>query len=193
MASILVVYASKHGATEGIAQRIAQTLIASGHFANVHRAKDVQDLAGYGAFVIGSATYMGSWIAEAAEFVRHNEAALAVRPVWLFSSGPLGAATTDARGRDVMHGSEPKEFAEFAQSLKPRDERVFFGALNARGLGVPGRVLRTLPAGRRLLPLGDFRNWTEIESWARSIARELAPAPREAPDDSVPAVVTAST
>jgi menaquinone-dependent protoporphyrinogen oxidase len=31
-----------------------------------------------------------------------------------------------------------------------------------------------MPAGRELLPEGDFRDWAEIESWAGEIARELA-------------------
>jgi len=175
MASILVVYSSKHGATQGIAERIAETLGTSGQKAQVLPAGDVPDLTGYDAFVIGSAAYMGSWMKEAAEFVRRNQETLAARPVWLFSSGPLGTATTDTKGRDVLTTSEPKEFAEFAETIKPRGRRVFFGALDQHELGLSARLLRTLPAGRALLQVGDFRNWQEIEAWARSIARELTP------------------
>ena len=38
---------------------------------------------------------------EAVRFVRRTSDALARRPVWLFSSGPLGTEQTDAQGRDV--------------------------------------------------------------------------------------------
>jgi menaquinone-dependent protoporphyrinogen oxidase len=175
MPSILVVYASRHGATQGIAERIAETLVASGQKAQVRPAKDVHDLADYDAFVIGSAAYMGSWMKEATAFVRRNQAILVGRPVWLFSSGPLGTATTDAQGRDVLSTSEPKEFAEFTETLKPRGQRVFFGALDPHKLGISARLIRSLPAGRALLPEGDFRDWKEIEAWAASIARELSP------------------
>jgi menaquinone-dependent protoporphyrinogen oxidase len=175
--TVLVAYASKHGATQGIAERIAQTLVAAGQGAEARPVKASGDLAGYDAFVIGSAAYMGSWLKEAVEFVRHNQAILATRPVWLFSSGPLGTALTDAQGRDVMVASEPKEFAEFKETISPRGQRVFFGALNISRLGIADRLVTKLPAARAagLFPEGDFRDWEAIGAWAENIAHELAP------------------
>jgi menaquinone-dependent protoporphyrinogen oxidase len=175
--SILVAYASKHGATQGIAERIAETLVASGQHAQAGPVKAVGDLATYDACVIGSAAYMGSWLKEAAEFVRRNQAILATRPVWLFSSGPLGTSTTDAQGRDVLVVSAPKEFAEFKDAIKPRGLHVFFGALDPSRLGFSERLIRSLPAGRALLPAGDFRDWKSITAWAEEIARAIAPTP----------------
>ncbi len=172
--SVLVAYATKHGATQGIAERIAQHLTAHGQNADLRLAKDVRNLAEYDAFVIGSAAYMGSWLKEGSEFVRRNQALLSTRPVWLFSSGPLGTDKQDAQGRDLLAVSEPKEFAEFKESIKPRGLRVFFGALDPHTLGLSERMLRTLPAGRSLLPEGDFRDWEAIDAWADDIARELA-------------------
>jgi menaquinone-dependent protoporphyrinogen oxidase len=55
--SVLVVYASKHGATRGIAGRIAASLRTAGCQADVRPVKDAGDLAAYDAFVIGSAAY----------------------------------------------------------------------------------------------------------------------------------------
>jgi menaquinone-dependent protoporphyrinogen oxidase len=175
MSSILVAYASKHGATQAIAERIAETLVVSGQEAQVRPVKAVCELDDYDAFVIGSAAYMGSWLKEAAELVRRNQAILVTRPVWLFSSGPLGTVTKDTQGRDLLVTSEPKEFAEFKEAIKPRGLRVFFGALDPGKLGFAERLIRILPAGRALLPEGDFRDWKEIEAWAESIAHELAP------------------
>ena len=48
------------------------------------------DLAGYDAFVLGSAAYIGHWRKEAIELARRLEQERGERPVWLFSSGPLG-------------------------------------------------------------------------------------------------------
>ncbi len=171
--SILVAYASKHGATQGIAERITEKLVASGQKAQARSVKAAGDLADYDAFVIGSAAYMGSWLKEAAEFVRRNRATIAAQPVWLFSSGPLGTETRDAQGRDLLVVSEPKEFAEFKESIKPRGLQVFFGALDPSKLAFSERLIRSMPAGRALLPEGDFRDWTAIEGWAERIAREL--------------------
>lgn len=175
MASILVTYASKHGATQAIAERIAEKLVASGQDAQVLPVKSVGDMAGYDAFVIGGAAYMGSWMKDVTGFVRRNQAILATRPTWLFSSGPLGTEARDTQGRDLLTVSEPKEFAELKDTITPRDLRVFFGVLDPHKLGFTERAIRTLPAGRALLPEGDFRDWDAIETWAESIARELAP------------------
>ena len=112
---ILVAYASKHGATREIAERIAETLTAAGHEAEAKPVRDARDLDGYDAVVIGSAAYLGHWLKEAVEFVRRNQAILTDRPVWLFSSGPLGAEATDAQGRDLREAAKPKELAELAE------------------------------------------------------------------------------
>ncbi|MDA8219792.1 MAG: flavodoxin domain-containing protein, partial [Dehalococcoidales bacterium] len=84
---VLVAYASKYGATREIAERIAEELRSAGHGVEVRSVKSAGDLAGYEAFVIGSAVYFGHWLKEAAEFVRRNRAVLVDRPVWLFSCG----------------------------------------------------------------------------------------------------------
>jgi menaquinone-dependent protoporphyrinogen oxidase len=110
----------------------------------------------------------------AAEFVRGNQALLATRPVWLFSSGPLGTASMDDKGWELLVLSEPKEFKEFNEAIKPRGVRVFFGALNPSRLGFSRRAARLIPAARAVLPEGDFRDWAAIDGWAESIASELA-------------------
>ena len=170
---ILVAYATKHGATPEIAERIAARLRAAGHDADPQSAEAVRDIAGYDGFVIGSAVYIEHWQKEAVEFCRRNLAILSSRPTWLFSSGPLGAQATDAEGRDLREITQPVEMAELREAVRPREHRVFFGALNPDTLGLGHRLMRSLPAGRALLPAGDFRDWTEIEAWADGIAREL--------------------
>ena len=173
---VLVAHASRYGATQAIAERIAEKLTQAGHEAQARPVKAVADLAGYQAFVIGSAVYFGKWLKEGREFVRSNRANLAAdQPVWLFSSGPLGTRTTDAAGRDVLAGAEPEEIAEF-KAIHPGHHRVFFGALDPSKLGFRDRLIKALPAGGTLLPEGDFRAWAEIDAWADEIAHELAQA-----------------
>ncbi len=107
---------------------------------------------------------------------------LAERPVWLFSSGPVGTDRVDAKGRDVRTSAVPKEFAEFRDMLQPMEERVFFGAYDpsAPPVGMAERlgmqVMRAMPAARDALPAGDFRDWPEIEAWAASIGDALTVA-----------------
>jgi len=172
--TVLVAYASKHGATQGLAERIAKTLVSEGQATDVRELKDDGDVNGYDACVIGSAVYMGRWRKEAVAFVRQYGAALTRRPVWFFSSGPLGAVATDAQGRDLRSTSVPKEGPELEGAVHPRDHRVFFGALDPQELTFAERSVRKVPAARALMPAGDFRNWPEVERWARDIADELS-------------------
>jgi menaquinone-dependent protoporphyrinogen oxidase len=168
---VLVAYASKYGATKGIAERIAEVLAGRGLEVELRRCDEVHDASGYDAFVIGSAAYMFSWRKDATKLVRRNAELLATRPVWLFSSGPLGTETVDKDGKDVLEGARPKQFGEFERTISPRDLRVFFGAFRLEGLRGVDRMAKWAPSAD--LPVGDFRDWTAIEAWARSIADEL--------------------
>ena len=176
---VLVAYASRHGATQGIAERIAQTLQAAGVAAEARPAESVKGLAGYDAFVIGSAAYMFHWEKEAVELVRRNRAVLAGKPVWLFSSGPLGTEALDAQGRDQKVAAVPKEIPELRDAVNARDHRVFFGAYekDRKLIGLAERFVSVMPAAREALPVGDFRDWPEIEAWAAGIARDLQQVP----------------
>jgi len=176
---VLVAYASRHGATRGIAERIADTLRAAGLDAEARPAAEVKRAAGYDAFVIGSAAYMFHWLKEATGFVRRNRAVLAGKPVWLFSSGPLGTEPLDAEGRDQKVAAVPKEIAELRQVVNARDHRVFFGAYerDRKPIGLGERFVSLMPAARDALPGGDFRDWPEIEAWAAGIARDLRSVP----------------
>jgi menaquinone-dependent protoporphyrinogen oxidase len=172
---VLVAYASRYGSTQGIAERIAAALRQRGIDATVEAADRAGDPAGYDAAVIGSATYMLHWMRQATKFVRRHAKTLASRPVWLFSSGPLGTKTQDEKGRDLCEVMEPKEIAEFRETVKLKGHRVFFGEMDAAKLGFWHKLLFKMPANRdgSLFPQGDFRNWTEIDSWAGSIAQSL--------------------
>jgi menaquinone-dependent protoporphyrinogen oxidase len=170
---VLVLYATKAGATRGIAERIGAKLEASGLEAEVRPVGAKLDLRSYDAFVIGSALYYFHWLRPARRFLRRNRAVLAAGPVWLFSSGPVGKEETDKQGRDLREAAGPKELPELEGLVHARGQRVFFGALEWQKLGRLQRLLTSFPAAREALPEGDFRDWDEIEAWAEEIAREL--------------------
>jgi len=172
---VLIVHASRYGSTQGIAERIAATLGQLGVETTVKPVRDAGNPADYDAIVIGSAAYYFHWMKNAASYVQRNRAVLADKPVWLFSSGPLGTKMTDDQGRDVCAVTEPKEIAEFREMIHPRDHRVFFGAMQPKKLGLFHRLIFNLPANRdnALFPVGDFRDWNDIDAWAGKIAGEL--------------------
>jgi menaquinone-dependent protoporphyrinogen oxidase len=173
---VLVAYESRHGATKGIAERIAETLRGAGGLeADALRVTAVKSVERYDAFVIGSAAYMFHWEKAATSFVRRNRAEIAAKPIWLFSSGPLGTEPLDAEGRDQKVIAIPKEIPELVEALAAKGHRVFFGAYDPdqKPIGLAERFTRLMPAARDALPHGDFRDWPEIEAWAAEIASGL--------------------
>jgi menaquinone-dependent protoporphyrinogen oxidase len=178
---VLVAYASRTGFTKGIAEFIGEKLRGRGMQVDIQTVESVKGLGDYDAFVIGSAVYNFHWLKEARSFVSNNRALLSTRPVWLFSSGPVGTKTTDAQGRGFRDVSGPKEIDELQEAAKPRGHHVFFGGLDGTRLtGVMGfmyRMARRSQAARESMPEGDFRDWKEIESWANGIADALPTVP----------------
>ena len=193
MTAVLVVYASRHGGTQGIAERIGQVLRTDGIQAEVQPADQVAGVGNADAVIIGSGVYMGSWLHEATDFLRRNVNGLAERPLWLFSSGPLpGSSKEDpaaeepiaaALGPETGPGSGGrKKIAELSAATHPVDHRVFLGAFDPDDPPkvLAERLVRLLPGSRNILPSGDFREWDAIEAWAHEIAATLRGAPVEA-------------
>ncbi len=164
--TVLVAYSSKHGSTEGIAQAIADRLRELGEPVEVGSVDEIGDLGEFRAVVLGSAVYAGSWMKAAVEFVHRFAEPLAERPVWLFSSGPLGDHVEDEE-------EQPRQLKEMEGIIGPIDHRMFFGALDRNSLGFGERmIVKAVKA-----PEGDFRDWDAIRDWSSGIARELGVGP----------------
>lgn len=171
---VLVAYASRHGTTGEIAARIADRLRQAKLEADCVSVSDAPLVASYEAFVIGSAVYIGSWEKAAVVFVDAHRAVLSAHPTWLFSSGPLGTDPKTASGDDKLAGAvTPEKLAALTDAVHARGHKVFYGALHPERLGFGPRLMRLLPAGRKLLEEGDFRDWAAIEEWADGIAAAL--------------------
>ena len=173
---VLVAYASKYGATEGIARRIGDVLRDRGHQVSVMPCQDVADASTFDAYVVGSAAYAFNWRKAARMFVHRNVDLLSAHPVWIFSSGPLGTEQVDENGADVLKGAEPKQFDEYAPLIHPRGTKVFRGAFDPNKLRGGDRMVAWLPALRDLLREGDFREWDKVDAWAAAISEQLEPA-----------------
>jgi menaquinone-dependent protoporphyrinogen oxidase len=172
---VLVAYASRHRATQGIGERIGKSMLRQGLDVDVQAVTTVKSGDGSQAFVVGSAAYMFHRLKEATGFVRGNWKVLSARPIWLFGSGPLGTEPLNAQGRDQKIAAVPKGLAELKALLGSREHRVFFGAYQRerKPIGLAERFMSVLAAAPEGLPEGDFRDWTEIDSWGASIARQF--------------------
>jgi menaquinone-dependent protoporphyrinogen oxidase len=159
--NVLVAVASKHGSTTEIGAAIADELRAMGLNAEPRDYDEIANLDHYEAAVLGSAIYMGNWLAEAREFVTRNGTELRAMPVWLFSSGPLGDPPVPA--------DEPAGVVPLIEATGAKGHRVFAGELDPSELGLKEKLATKLVKA----PAGDYRDWDAIRAWAREIGTAL--------------------
>jgi menaquinone-dependent protoporphyrinogen oxidase len=163
---ILVAYASKHGSTAEIASAIADEIRRVGVEADLVEAGAVQDLAPYAGVVLGSAVYMKRWRPSARRLLGHLEGRLGDRPLWIFSSGPVGDAEFDP------DWCEPAHVLARAQRLNLRGHVIFGGRVpQDPGNFVERAMLRNTPPDQH-----DKRDFEAIRSWAREVAEAFVPA-----------------
>lgn len=159
--AILVSVESRHGATEQIGRRVAQLLIDAGWPVDVVPPAEVTEVTPYTAVIVGSAVYGGSWLAPAREFVERFAIELRERPVWVFSSGPIGDPPKPI--------GDPAGVAPLVRLIGARGHGIFAGRLVDAELGIAEKLMtRAVRA-----PYGDFRNWRAVDAWAGEIIRAL--------------------
>jgi menaquinone-dependent protoporphyrinogen oxidase len=162
---VLVTYATAAGSTTGIAERIAETIRASGAEVTCRPAGPDLDPRAFDAFVVGSAVHDMAWLAPALEALpRLQETG---RPVWCFSVGGI-----QPRGRinRAMTDRELRRVARaFPPSFVPRGQRMFGGIIDLEHTPLWGRLFFRAMGGRA----GDHRDWAAVEGWAREVAAGL--------------------
>jgi menaquinone-dependent protoporphyrinogen oxidase len=171
MASVLVAYATKYGSTREVAERIALRLQEAGLDADALPARQVRDLSGYSAVVLGTALYFFMWRGEAHRFLRRHRKALSGLSVALFGLGPIEDTPEQFAGaREHLD----KGLAKHAW-LAPRAIAVFGGKLDPTGLRFPDNN----PAMRGMGAV-DLRDFGKVDEWANSLIRELELGSRSA-------------
>jgi menaquinone-dependent protoporphyrinogen oxidase len=164
---VLVTAASKYGATGEIAQAIGDVLAEADFDTAVIPPEGVASVEEYDAVILGSAVYAGHWMKPARELVDRSAGILAARPVWLFSSGPVGDPPKPEE--------DPVDVGEITQATKARDHRVFPGKIVKKHLSFPEKAIVLALRVQE----DDFRNWAEIRDWASEIADALRSGPEE--------------
>lgn len=155
----LIGVASRHGSTRQIADAIGTVLERHGIATDVRDIETVTSLAGYDSVILGSAVYMGRWQPAAREFVQRHGDRLRRRPVWLFSSGPVGTAPT------VL----PQDLDAMMRRSGSIAHRIFGGRLVKADLGRLDRLIATMVQAED----ADSRDWEAIEAWATEVAAAI--------------------
>jgi menaquinone-dependent protoporphyrinogen IX oxidase len=103
---VLVRAASKYGAASEIGQAAADVLAERGCEVTVLPPEKVSAVQEFDAVVLGSAVYLGQWMKPGRELAERYAGALAARPVWLFSSGPVGEPAKPAGDPSAISAQE---------------------------------------------------------------------------------------
>ncbi len=157
---VLVAVGSKYGSSRAVAKAIATTLEDQGFEVDVQDAADVRSVMPFDAVILGSAVYGGLWRRDASALAKEHREALRLRDVWTFSVGMENV---------VVEGQPKDEAYAIADAVGAREHKRFAGALDPDKLNIGERALiRALDP-----PLGDFRDFSEVTSWAESVASQL--------------------
>ena len=158
---ILVTAASKHGATDEVADAIAKRIEASGITVDRLAPADVTSVADYDAVVVGSAVYILQWMPEAHDFMERFKDELPAGRVWAFSVGMNGVPKHSRQ--------DGSRVGPLLTHVKCRDLHTFAGRYKPSLLSLRERSVARL-AG---VVEGDFRDWDAINAWADGIAAQL--------------------
>ncbi|KUN24848.1 flavodoxin [Streptomyces antibioticus] len=161
---VLVAYGTTNGSTAEIAETVAEVLNKAGLQAWARPAGSVASVADYDAVVVGGGLYAGRWHRHARRFVRRHHRALAGKPLWLFSSGPLDASAAEK-------GIPPVPGVRRAMNRLDARGHITFGGCLVEG--AKGRIAKMIVRNGKG---GDFRDFARIEEWAQGIADELTKA-----------------
>lgn len=167
MTRVLVSAASRHGATAELGEAIATVLADGGVAADFQPPEQVEAAADYDAFVLGSALYAGHWLPAAIDLCERIGPDLQGRPVWLFSSGPVGPE--DSKLVKKMW-TDPVDLERIRATTAAVEHQMFAGKLDRSGLSRAQRA--ALFFFKRLD--GDFRDWEQVRAWSARIAAALS-------------------
>lgn len=168
-AKVLVTYASRTGATAGVAEAIARTLTKGGAAVDVLPMSDVKDLTEYAAVVAGSAIQGGQWLPEAIKFIQTNKVSLSQKPFAAFL-----VCMTLAMAKGDYRDQVSTWMAPVRSIVRPVSEGLFAGSMDISKMKSFGdRIKFKMSVAMGVWAEGDHRNWDAIHQWAESIQPKL--------------------
>jgi menaquinone-dependent protoporphyrinogen oxidase len=162
---ILVTYATRNGATAGVAEAIGKTLAEGGGLVDVLPMQKVNDLAPYDAVVVGSAIQAAHWLPEAMTFVQAHYAELARVPFAAFQVCMTLAMRKGDNRAVVAQWMQPVR-----DLVRPLSEGFFAGVLDISKVpSLSDRIKFRISVLMGVWTEGDHRDWAAIRAWAASL------------------------
>jgi menaquinone-dependent protoporphyrinogen oxidase len=171
MMKVLVGYATVHGSTAEVAERIATLLTRRGHDVTVANVKTLTHLDGFQAFVLGTAIEAGTWLPEFKAFFKAFNTQLANKPIYIWVNS---IRVMEEYG--MSHVMDFYMVPELTKNLNVRSRTAFAGKLDLNKVDWDERWSLAARYDGHAWPTnfnGDFRDWNVIEDWATFTANDL--------------------
>lgn len=173
---VLVAYATAHGSTTEVAERMAEIFQENDLIVDVENVENIQSVAGYDAYVIGTAIHAGNWLKEAHKFVVDFADELALKPSYCWVTC---IRILESRGYDwVLNNYMPPWLVT---TLDIRELTAFSGKLALEEVSLDEEwTLAIKYDGQRSARDhdGDYRDWNIIRDWSESIAKKIKALPQ---------------
>ena len=180
----LIIYGTTFGATKGTAEEIAKILQKGNFNITIVNAQEekVKDISEYELVIVGSSLANCRWNNHAEDFLKkfHKELKKKVLALFVSSVNPIavreGKTEEIAKTRKIALEDKVSKY-----DLKPIMMGVFGGVLNYNKMGFLTRKSMEVAFKSRLQDTGfkevepgvyDLRDWDEIRSWTRELAKK---------------------
>lgn len=171
--NVLLVYATKKGSTQEIAEAIADILQKSNHTVTVAHCDTVTSPAEYDAVIIGTGIYKGKWLPAAETFLRKFDTELRDKPLFYFL---VCIRVLEADGYDhVMQEYIPTHLLNPLNNIQ--GAVAFAGKLSYQDIDWHDEWTLSVRYDGQEDPLTKFvedhRDWDAIQAWAETIASQI--------------------
>ncbi|MDX6715904.1 MAG: menaquinone-dependent protoporphyrinogen oxidase [Baekduia sp.] len=172
---VLVLYASTHGHTAKIAERIGATLREQRVDARVSRTGAAVDPTGLDGIVVGASIHRGHHQKEILDWISEHRTTLGAMPSAFFSVSLTAAEDSDEARATT--GALIDEVVE-ATGWTPATTAAFAGALQFEKYNLPTRVLMRLIAHRQDPHIDvhvdtDYTDWAVVDRFAHDFATSV--------------------
>jgi menaquinone-dependent protoporphyrinogen oxidase len=179
----LVLYATRYGATKETSEEIAKILREEGFAVKAVNAQEekVKDISEYGLVVVGSGVACGRWVNEAEDFLKKFRKDFEDKKLALFVSSVQPIVEREGKASEVAKMRKiDLEDRVLKYGLAPVAKGFFGGIIDFNKMGFLTRKGMEAAFKGPLQRFGfkeiapgayDLRDWTEIRSWAKELAK----------------------
>lgn len=163
--NVLVAYATRHSATAGVAEKIADVLCGLNHKVDLRYVENVSSIEGYDAVIVGSGIYEFNWLPVAKDFIERFKLPLASMPVAYFFGCAGLKEDTEENQEAVLIYINP--VLNKYPDIVPVDIGRFGGAVDFSRLdNFETAVINFIGVTEN----EDWRDWSKIGAWAVKVS-----------------------